>query len=138
MRAGGCSICIGTAGYHGCQPTRASATSSSVRRGCGPNWPFLKASPGSLPSPAAKSVQKLCVQVAAAAKEDCRLPWGSFSSRSCPSSFQIRGQRWNSHSLENWIAVRKRINLESYPTLLHEISCKLKQKKWKTVAVINF
>lgn len=58
------------AGYHGCRPTRASVTSSSVRRGCGPNWPFWKASPGGLPSPAAQGVRKQCVQVVAAAEEN--------------------------------------------------------------------
>ena len=39
----------------------------------------------------------------------CRLPWSSFSSRSCPFPFQITGQRWLIHYWDSQTSVRKRI-----------------------------
>lgn len=40
------------------------------------NWPFLTASHGGLPSPAAEGALTQCLKVTAAAKEGCAGCWG--------------------------------------------------------------
>lgn len=85
-----------------------SARYSLVRREWGLNGLYMKASPGGLPSPAPKGVQKQCLQVTAAAKEVFADYHGipSVQDTAHPHFKSGRGGRTE-------VAIRKRINLES-------------------------
>lgn len=71
---------------------------------------------GGLSSPAGKGGQKQCLEGTAAAKEDfCSSTMGflQFKKLPIPISNQA-GQRWIILYWDNWMAIRKRMNLEPY------------------------